>query len=77
MEYSLCQRRRRNPSARSYFPFSASLERWINSFKRLHIGFNGAEMQLDLLVRKGKYENGFMHGPVPPFFSRRVDPGAD
>ncbi|MEI7070786.1 M3 family metallopeptidase [Pectobacterium versatile] len=50
-----------------YFPFSASLERWINSFKRLRIGFNGAEMQLDLLVRKGKYENGFMHGPVPPF----------
>lgn len=50
-----------------YFPFSASLERWINSFKRLHIGFNGAEMQLDLLVRKGKYENGFMHGPVPSF----------
>ncbi len=50
-----------------YFPFSASLERWVNSFKRLHIGFNGAEMQLDLLVRKGKYENGFMHGPVPPF----------
>ncbi|RJL21981.1 M3 family metallopeptidase [Pectobacterium polaris] len=50
-----------------YFPFSASLERWINSFKRLRIGFKGAEMQLDLLVRKGKYENGFMHGPVPPF----------
>ncbi|GKW15519.1 peptidase [Pectobacterium carotovorum subsp. carotovorum] len=50
-----------------YFPFSASLERWVNSFKRLRIGFNGAEMQLDLLVRKGKYENGFMHGPVPPF----------
>lgn len=50
-----------------YFPFSASLERWINSFKRLRIGFNCAEMQLDLLVRKGKYENGFMHGPVPPF----------
>ncbi|MFJ5337250.1 M3 family metallopeptidase [Pectobacterium sp. CHL-2024] len=50
-----------------YFPFSASLERWINSFKRLRIGFDGAEMQLDLLVRKGKYENGFMHGPVPPF----------
>ncbi|QTF10813.1 peptidase M3 [Brenneria izadpanahii] len=50
-----------------YFPFAASLERWVNSFKRLHIGFNGAEMQLDLLVRKGKYENGFMHGPVPPF----------
>ncbi|MEH0873725.1 M3 family metallopeptidase [Pectobacterium cacticida] len=53
-----------------YFPFSASLERWINSFKRLHIGFNGAQLQLDLLVRKGKYENGFMHGPVPPFMQQ-------
>lgn len=50
-----------------YFPFAASLARWVNSFKRLHIGFNGAEMQLDLLVRKGKYENGFMHAPVPAF----------
>ncbi|CND95935.1 putative peptidase [Yersinia nurmii] len=50
-----------------YFPFAESLDRWINSFKRLHIGFRGAEMNLDLLVRAGKYENGFMHGPVPPF----------
>lgn len=53
-----------------YFPFAASLERWVNSFKRLHIGFNGADMQLDLLVRKGKYENGFMHEPVPPFIQQ-------
>lgn len=53
-----------------YFPFSASLERWVNSFKRLHIGFNGATLQLDLLVRKGKYENGFMHGPAPAFVDR-------
>ncbi len=51
-----------------YFPFADSLRRWIDSFKRLNIGFNGADMQLDLLVREGKYENGFMHGPVPPFF---------
>jgi oligoendopeptidase F len=51
-----------------YFPFADSLRRWIDSFKRLNIGFNGAEMQLDLLVREGKYENGFMHGPVPPFY---------
>ncbi|HDL8286042.1 TPA: peptidase M3 [Yersinia enterocolitica] len=50
-----------------YFPFAESLDRWVNSFKRLHIGFRGAQMNLDLLVRKGKYENGFMHGPVPPF----------
>lgn len=50
-----------------YFPFSQSLERWVNSFKRLHISFRGAALNLDLLVRPGKYENGFMHGPVPPF----------
>ncbi|MBW5833447.1 M3 family metallopeptidase [Yersinia enterocolitica] len=50
-----------------YFPFAESLDRWVNSFKRLHISFRGAQMNLDLLVRKGKYENGFMHGPVPPF----------
>lgn len=50
-----------------YFPFVESLDRWVNSFKRLHIGFRGAQMNLDLLVRQGKYENGFMHGPVPPF----------
>ncbi len=53
-----------------YFPFAQSLERWINSFKRLHIGFRGAQMDLDLLVRQGKYENGFMHGPVPPFIQQ-------
>ncbi len=51
-----------------YLPFSQSLRRWVGSFKRLHIGFRGAAMQLDLLVRKDKYENGFMHGPVPPFW---------
>jgi oligoendopeptidase F len=50
-----------------YFPFADSLRRWLESFKRLHISFQGAALQLDLLVRKGKYENGFMHGPVPAF----------
>lgn len=51
-----------------YLPFAESLRRWVDSFKRLHIGFNQAQLQLDLLVRKDKYENGFMHGPVPPFW---------
>jgi hypothetical protein len=32
------------------------------------IGFRGAELQLDLLYRRGKYENGFMHGPGPCYF---------
>lgn len=53
-----------------YLPFAESLGRWVNSFKRLNISFNGARMQLDLLVRRGKYENGFMHGPVPPFLQQ-------
>lgn len=53
-----------------YFPFAESLDRWVNSFKRLHIGFRGAQMNLDLLVRPGKYENGFMHGPVPAFIDQ-------
>ncbi|CAK8736636.1 hypothetical protein SODG_000349 [Sodalis praecaptivus] len=53
-----------------YLPFADSLRRWVDSFKRLHIGFNGARMQLDLLVQQGKYENGFMHGPVPPFLAQ-------
>ncbi|ACS86178.1 M3 family metallopeptidase [Musicola paradisiaca] len=53
-----------------YFPFEDSLTRWVDSFKRLHIDFGGAELQLDLLVRPGKYENGFMHQPVPPFIDQ-------
>lgn len=53
-----------------YFPFAQSLARWVNSFKRLHIGFRGAQLNLDLLVRKGKYENGFMHSPVPAFIQQ-------
>ena len=48
-----------------YFPFSKSLERWGRSFAALGIDYNGATLVLDLLDRKGKYENGFMHGPVP------------
>jgi hypothetical protein len=48
-----------------YFPFSKSVEVWGLSFWRLGIRFRGASLTLDLLDRAGKYENGFMHGPVP------------
>jgi oligoendopeptidase F len=51
----------------AYMPFASALSRWITSFERLHIGFSGAHLTLDLLERDGKYENGFMHGPVPAF----------
>jgi Zn-dependent oligopeptidase len=51
-----------------YLPFAKSLERWLQSFRRLGIAYRGATIQLDLLERKGKFQNGFCHGPIPPFF---------
>lgn len=51
-----------------YHPFSHSLERWTNSFAKMHIKYRNASLTLDLIDRKGKYENGFMHGPMPSFF---------
>ncbi len=51
-----------------YFGFATALRRWIDSFAALNVSFRGATLTLDLVDRKGKYENGFMHGPVPAFF---------
>ncbi len=48
-----------------YFGFAESLRRWAKSFAALGVRFRGALLSLDLLDRKGKYENGFMHGPEP------------
>ena len=45
-----------------YFPFSRSLERWGRSFAALNVKYADATMVLDLVDRKGKYENGFCHG---------------
>jgi len=53
-----------------YVPFSQSLRRWVESFGRLNIEYSGAELTLDLLDRKGKYQNGFCHGPVPSFYDQ-------
>jgi len=47
-----------------YFPFAKGLERYGRSFAALGIDYRGATLVLDLLDRPGKYENGFMHGPV-------------
>ncbi|MFG0316237.1 MAG: M3 family metallopeptidase [Planctomycetota bacterium JB042] len=47
-----------------HFPFGPALERWMRSFAALGIDYRGATLVLDLVDRKGKYENGFMHGPV-------------
>ena len=54
-----------------FLPFAKGLERWVKSFQRLGITFRGALLQLDLLERKGKYQNGFCHGPSPSYFAER------
>lgn len=51
-----------------YLPFGPALRRWVESFRRLGISYRGATMQLDLLERDGKYQNGFCHGPIPTWF---------
>ena len=48
-----------------YMPFGLALRRWVQSFRRLGIQFRGATLQLDLMERPGKYQNGFCHGPIP------------
>lgn len=53
-----------------YVPFSKSLRRWVESFGRMNIDYSGAELTLDLLDRKGKYPNGFCHGPIPSFYDQ-------
>lgn len=53
-----------------YFPFARALERYGRSFAALGIDYRGATLVLDLVDRKGKYENGFMHGPVPAWRER-------
>lgn len=51
-----------------YHPFYLALDRWVRSFGAMNIKYRGATLTLDLIDRKGKYENGFMHGPVPSYF---------
>ena len=53
-----------------HFPFGPALERWMRSFAALGIEYRDATLVLDLVDRKGKYENGFMHGPVPAWRER-------
>ena len=48
-----------------YFRFEDALDRWARTFSGLGIRFRNALVTLDLVDRKGKYENGFMHGPGP------------
>ena len=54
-----------------YMPFGLALRRWVQSFRRLGIQFRGATMQLDLMERAGKYQNGFCHGPIPTWVNEK------
>ncbi|MCC7043660.1 MAG: peptidase M3 [Acidobacteria bacterium] len=54
-----------------YMPFALAVRRWVESFRRLGIQFRGATMQLDLMDRPGKYQNGFCHGPIPTWVNEK------
>lgn len=53
-----------------YLQFKHSLDYWVRSFAAMNIKFRNATLTLDLIDRKGKYENGFMHGPQPAWYNR-------
>lgn len=46
-----------------YFQFENALPFWLKSFANLGVDFKGSKIKLDLLDRKGKYDNGFCHWP--------------
>jgi oligoendopeptidase F len=54
-----------------YMPFGQALRRWVESFRRLGVQYRGATLQLDLLERSGKFQNGFCHGPIPAWVNDR------
>jgi len=46
-----------------YFQFDDALSYWGRSFMSLGVDLNGGTINLDLIDRKGKYNNGFCHQP--------------
>ncbi len=46
-----------------FFQFDNALIRWGKSFDAMGIDYKGGKLQLDLLDRKGKWNNGFCHWP--------------
>lgn len=47
-----------------YFQFENVLALWGKSFSAMGIDYKGGKLQLDLLDRKGKWDNGFCHYPT-------------
>lgn len=61
----------------TYYQFEEALMSWGRSFAALGIDFKGGKLQLDLLDRKGKYNNGFCHYPaIVNFIGNKRNPGA-
>lgn len=60
-----------------YFQFDDALLRWGRSFRALGIDYKGGLLQLDLLDRKGKWNNGFCHWPDLVYFKNgKRQPGS-
>lgn len=60
-----------------YFQFSDALWRWGRSFASLGIDYHDGRLNLDLIDRKGKYNNGFCHWPdLVRFQNGRRFPGS-
>ena len=53
-----------------YFQFDQAISRWGRSFSAMGIDFKQGELQLDLLDREGKYNNGFCHWPDLVHFNK-------
>ncbi len=51
-----------------YFQFEDALMYWGKSFMALGVKFRKGTLTLDLVDRKGKYNNGFCHAPAPVFY---------
>ncbi len=54
-----------------YFQFENVLMYWGKSFSALGVDYRGGTMQLDLLDRKGKYNNGFCHWPILVHYDKK------
>ncbi|CAB9506763.1 Peptidase family M3 [Seminavis robusta] len=48
----------------TYFPFGKAVERYVRSYAAMGISYEGSVMNLDLLERKNKHDNGFCHWPA-------------
>ncbi|KAL0221343.1 hypothetical protein RCL1_001197 [Eukaryota sp. TZLM3-RCL] len=55
-----------------YFNFRNSIRIWLNCFSSMGVNYRGSKINMDLLDRQGKYNNGFCHWPMVAHFSNGV-----